>query len=271
MPSRYTVFQYLPDLISGERINFGIAAYDESAAYVRFLTRWQRVKQFAGKDVNFLKHFAMRIQESADTSTLLTDVGDTQKLDHDLITRMAERWIHSIQVTEPRASTLPPRALADQIAAKFLREGSRVQKSTGLRKEAQQATVAGVRAAVDDETGRARELVKTGAPLRGEITENKFDAVVQNGVPILAAHGISFQGHSDGHAANAVNAISFMLSDVRRRYDRMPLALVAIPPRFDVTGEFERAQDICSKLNVEVVEPTAVEEWARPAVRAYFG
>lgn len=271
MASRYAVFQYVPDLISGERINFGVAAYDDETAYVRFVNRWGRVRGFAGKDVAFLKHFAERVRESADASSLLADVGQITRLDHALITRMAERWIHSIQVTDPKASTLDPRALADKMAAKLLRETG-AAPSGGRRKEAQQATVSGVRAAVDDAThGRSRELLKPGGVLRGELTENKFDAVVQNGTPILAAHGISFQGHSDGHAANAVNAISFMLSDVRHKYEEMPLALVAIPPKYDVSGEYQRAKDICAKLEVEVVAPDLVEDWARPAVRAYFG
>lgn len=271
MASRYAVFQYVPDLISGERINFGVAAYDDETAYVRFVHRWGRVRGFAGKDIAFLKHFAERVRESADASSLLTDVGQVTRLDHALITRMAERWIHSIQVTDPKASTLDPRALADRMAAKLLRETG-AAPTGGRRKEAQQATVSGVRAAVDEAThGRSRELLKPGGVLRGELTENKFDAVVQNGTPILAAHGISFRGPSDGHAANAVNAISFMLSDVRHKYEEMPLALVAIPPKYDVSGEYQRAKDICAKLEVEVVVPEMVEEWARPAVRAYFG
>jgi hypothetical protein len=271
MASRYTIFQYVPDLVSGERINFGVAAYDEDAVHVRFLNRWGRVREFAGKDIGFLKHFAGRIRESADASSLLVDVGSVTRLDHALITKMAERWIHSIQVTEPRASMLPARVLADQMAAKVLRQSGRTP-TVARRKAAQQAAISGVRAALDDATeGRSRELLKPGGILKGELTENKFDAVVQNGTPVLAAHGISFQGQSDGHATNAVNAISFMLSDVRHRYTEMPLALVAIPPRFDVSGEYERAQEICAKLNVAVVDPNMVEDWARPAVRAYFG
>jgi hypothetical protein len=274
MLSRYTIFQYVPDLISGERINFGIAAYDEREIEVRFISRWSRVRQFAGKDVAFLKDFADRIRESADASALLTDVGEIRRLDHELITRMAARWKRSIQVTEPRVSTLSCHRLADQIEAKVLRSGAGETKSGGLRKVAQQAVVHGVRAAVsavdDVVDGNARDLVKTSAVLRGELTDNRFDAVVQNGTPILAAHGISFQGTSDGHAANAVNAISFMLADVRHRLKDIPLALVALPPRIDVTGEYERALEICRQIKVDVVGPGDVEQWARPVVERYF-
>jgi hypothetical protein len=271
MASRYTIFQYVPDLISGERINFGLAAYDDESVHVRFLDRWSRVREFAGKDIGFLKHFAGRLRESADSSTLLIDVGTVTRLDHALITKMAERWMHSIQVTEPRASMLSARALADQMSTKVLRQSGRTQP-TARRKIAQQAAINGVRAALDEAThGRSKELLKPGGILKGELTENKFDAVVQNGTPVLAAHGISFQGPSEGHATNAVNAISFMLSDVRHRYAEMPLALVAIPPRFDVSGEYERAQEICAKLHVDVVDPNLVEEWARPTVLSYFG
>jgi hypothetical protein len=273
MASRYAVFQYVPDPISGERVNFGVVVYSDDAVRVRFIKRWSRVRNFAGKDVAFLREFAARISESADPSMMLTDVGPVIRLNEELIQRMTERWMHSIQVTEPKASTLPVPELLKLISGRVLREASSTKEGTVPRRAAAEAAISGVRAALQEERiDLARELLQPGGVLRGELTDNKFDAVVQNGTPVLAAHGISFQKSQEApQIAFSVNAVSFMLSDVRHRYPEMPLALVAIPPRFDVTGEYERAQQICAGLHVDVIGPDGVEGWARPVVREYFG
>ena len=272
MPTRYAVFQYVPDPISGERVNFGVVAYSDDSVRVRFVKRWSRVRNFAGKDIGFLREFASRVSESADPSMLLTDVGPVVRLNEELIQRMSERWMHSIRVTEPKASTLGVRELLDLMTTKVLREDRSSRRGNIPRRAAADAAIAGVRAALQDQSADlALEMLKPGGILRGELTDNKFDAVVQNGTPVLAAHGISFQkNHETPQIANSVNAISFMLSDVRHRYAEMPLALVAIPPRFDVSGEYERAQEICAGLRVDVIAPTAVEDWARPVVRDYL-
>ena len=276
MPTRYCVFQYVPDPVAGERVNFGVVVYDESQVLVRFVNRWRRIRSFAGKDVAFLRHFADRVEESADPSILLTDIGAVARLDEALIQRISGKWMHSIQLTEPRVGLLEPKRLLDQISTRFLREGD-VRKREGLsRTVAAHAVLNGVRSALEEESTElnadlAKELLKPGGVLQGVLTSSRFDAVVANGAPVLAAHGLSFQGQNQRLIETDVNAISFSLSDVRQRYPAMPLALVAIPPRYDVSGEYARALEICEGLEVEVVGVDAVESWARPVVREYLG
>lgn len=275
MPTRYAVFQYVPDPVAGERVNFGVVVYDEQTVLVRFVNRWQRIKSFAGKDVTFLRHFSNRVEESADPSILLTDVGKVVRLDEDLIRTMSQRWLHSIQLTEPRVGLLEPRKLLDQVSIRFLREGD-VRKRDGLsRRVAARAVLTGVRAALEEEatgvnTELAKELLKPGGFLQGVLTSSRFDAVVGNGVPVLAAHGASFQSQNHRLLEAEVNSISFGLTDVRRRYAEMPLALAVIPPRVDVSGEYARALEICAGLGVDVVGVEGVESWARPVVRDYL-
>lgn len=271
MVSRYSVFQYVPDPIAGERANFGVAAYDESTVLVRFLQRWRRIRGFAGKDISFLRDFARRVEESVDPSALITDAGPVVRLNDELIRRMSGRWIGSIQVTEPRASLLPVPQLLDQVSLKFLRQTD-VRRREGLtRRTATAAVIAGVRAALEDESPQiAPELLKPHGVLQGRLSSSRFDAVVENGYPVLAAHGLSFQGGDAAQTEKDVNAVSFNLSDVRQRYSEMPLALVAIPPRFDISGQFERAKDICAGLEVDVVGVEEVEAWARPVIHNYL-
>jgi hypothetical protein len=276
MITRYSVFQYVPDPVTGERVNFGVVVYNERTVLVRFVRRWRRIRSFAGKDVTFLRRFAARVEESADPSVMLTDLGPVVRLDDTLIRQMSERWVHSIQVTEPRAGVMQPERMLDQISAKFLREGSTSRRSGLSRHAAASAALSGVRAALEEETRTtsadlAKELLKPGGVLRGRLAASRFDAVVQNGSPILAAHGLSFQGQDSDRIEKDVNAISFSLSDVRQQYPEIPLALVAIPPRFDISGEFDRARDICAGLEVEVIGMDEVEGWARPVVREYLG
>lgn len=271
MTSRYVVFQYAPDPATGERINIGVAAYDDDVVFVQFLGHWKRVRAFAGKDITFLKKFANRVRDSADPTTMLTDDGPVVRLDADAFARMSERWQHSIQVTEPRVGVLPPRELLQRVSSRFLLNSATRRRDGLSRAVAARAAIVGVRAALQDEGPRAaRELLKPHGVLRGQLTQNTFDALVQNGRPLLAAHGLSFQTKEAPQIEKDVNSVSFMLSDVRQKYPEMPLALVAIPPRFDTSGQYERAGEICVGLNVAVVNQDQVESWARPYVKSYL-
>ena len=49
------IVQYVPDAVTNERINIGVIVLDENRASAAFLSNWGRVKQFAGRDIQFLQ------------------------------------------------------------------------------------------------------------------------------------------------------------------------------------------------------------------------
>src|ERR1700737_3502926 len=106
MASYYSIVQYLPDPTIDERINVGVIAFDERNVRVKFLDNWKRVRHFGGRDISFLLDFAKSVQQTASIQMQLPDFANMESLDRSFIHKMADNWINSIQVTQPRASLL---------------------------------------------------------------------------------------------------------------------------------------------------------------------
>jgi hypothetical protein len=106
MVSYYTVVQYYPDPIAGERINIGVIAFGDGRLRSRFLENWRRVEQFGSEDISYLHDFARRA-EAWDEATLKDCMA---------------WWKRSIQFREPLPSLLDPEKLLDEVVRLFLRE-----------------------------------------------------------------------------------------------------------------------------------------------------
>ena len=113
MPSQYTIVQYLPNPISGERINIGAIAFDSQTTLVYFLKSWDRVKAFAGqdRDIGFLHYFVERITRETEEGKLKP---------HNII--QMTKNINSIQLTEPYWSLESVEVLLSEIVRDFLVE-----------------------------------------------------------------------------------------------------------------------------------------------------
>lgn len=110
--SSYCVFYYLPDPIIGERVNFGVFAYDDGVKNVKFkfLSNWDRLQNFAGKDkdISSLKEFAANFKPEIQEFEIY-------------------RWTNpsypfTIECTMPRGSILDTDTLIADMAKRFLVE-----------------------------------------------------------------------------------------------------------------------------------------------------
>src|SRR5205085_8631669 len=108
MPSKYTVLQFLPNPASGERVNVGVIAYGPSGGYVRFLSRWDRVRAFARTDVSFLKDLTKAVIARVDVLTQAVREGFVPEFQPAEIEGWVAKWSFCVEFTEPRASLLNP-------------------------------------------------------------------------------------------------------------------------------------------------------------------
>jgi len=74
------------------RINIGVIAFDEKRVLTRCLANWTRVKAFGNVDEPIMRGLSSEIENASD----LWPKG---------VIEMAEQWSHSLQLTNPRAST----------------------------------------------------------------------------------------------------------------------------------------------------------------------
>ena len=112
-------------------------------------------------------------------------------------------------------------------------------------------------------------MLKNDFPVKGSHKEHKFDAVVANGQPYFAAHGISFEVHLP---ESLQNSISWMISDVKESDPKLPIGIVALPPKQEWQG-YEKLNKVYQttistyrSLGAEVLQENEVQPWASQTI-----
>lgn len=136
MASKYSVIQYVPDPIADERINIGVIAFDNQNIRVRFFQNWlswKRVQIFGMEDIKFLKDFAHRMEKNVKEGYLFSEDNLNEVSYQEIISKIAQEWINSIQITEPRGSLDSVDDLIEDIANIYLREITPKSKPKGAK------------------------------------------------------------------------------------------------------------------------------------------
>jgi hypothetical protein len=262
--THYTVVQYLPNPLSGERVNVGLIAWKHGRIASRFINDWRRVHSFGGEDIDFIRDFAERVEEAATTEPFLPGVAHGPHLDEERLKKIIGSWMHSIQFSEPRASLKAPDDVLNEMTPVFLR-GVRRRAKNWLDRRAVAAMVAhSVRSSVTHVVTKKdlNELIKRNHPIKGKLSRHPFDVVVANGKPLFAAHGLSFQIADTRLLDLETNATAFAITDVRDALPRFPLAVLTLPPT-KKSPLFTQAQRIFHGLEADVMESEEeMDKWA---------
>jgi hypothetical protein len=267
MGSRYSIIQYVPNLIADERINIGVLVFDDTLVRVKFLTKWNRVQHFElTDDILFLRDFAHQMQKAAEAELLFPGDQPNDLPKHERLIKVARGWMNSIQFTEPRASLEDVENLLEDAVRTYLVEPPVKEKKLRDRTAAAQIATSNVRRVLKQQYGdnKARELLKVDALLKGSRLEHKFDVTVANGRPFFVAHGISFEVQTP---EQTVGDLAFKIIDVKESKPNLPLAVVVLPPTQGTSdrGRLERVyqQTIATykDLGANVLKEDQVEPW----------
>lgn len=264
MASKYSIVQYVPNPIANERINIGVVAFNEEQVRVQFLTNWERVRNFGMEDITFLKTFAQRMSESADCGLIFP--GDNPNAPYqERLNKIAQDWLNSIQWTEPRGSLEDVDSLLEDIAGNFLVDLNFQKPHRRDRQAAARLTNSKFKNVFRQHVKNDyKELLKTSYSLHGNHADHKFDAVVANGRPCMAAHGISFEVKIP---ENLQNSLSWMIADVKQYQPDIPIAIVALQPNKDADNyqelqqTYQQATSTFSELGAKVLAEDEVESW----------
>ncbi len=269
MISRYTVVQYFPNPLSGERINIGIIAWNEDRIACRFVGDWRRVRGFGREDIGFLRHFVERVEEAAHDPVLPSMLGDN--FNQAKLEKIIGSWINSIQFSEPRVSLKSSDELIAEIVPVFLRERPRRPKPPRDRRAAVTVAAHSLLSVLREHIpwGHADNLLKRNHLIEGKFDQHEFDVVVTNGRPFLAAQALSFELRDRNRLETDIDAIAWSIDDVRKRNPRLPLAVVVLPPKSRGEGQvvFERAKNIFEGLHADVETETEIDRWAKRVVK----
>ncbi len=264
MASKYSIVQYVPNPIANERINIGVVAFNEEQVRVQFLTNWERVRHFGREDITFLKTFAQRMSEAADCGLIFP--GDNPNAPYqERLNKIAQDWLNSIQWTEPRGSLEDVDSLLEDIASNFLVDLNSQKPHRRDRQDAARLTTSKFRNVFQQHVKKDyKELLKTSYSVQGSREKHKFDAVVANGRPYLAAQGISLEVKI---SELLQNSLSWMITDVKECQPDFPIAIVALQPKKDIDNyqelqqTYQQATSIFSELGAKVLAEDEVESW----------
>jgi hypothetical protein len=251
MASFYSVVQYVPDAVREERVNIGVVVFGAGRVRSLFVQRFGRVRQFAGKDVSFLKDVA----------------AEAKHWDEKTIRHLASHWTGSVQLTAPSASLLSTDDLLHDVARRYLVEQAAAERGYRVKSDAVRLVRRRVREKLVDRLGAAgRALLKDrDYPLRGEHMAYEFDISVGNGEPLFAAQGLSFEVPSARTLDKDISATAWLVEDVKRVNKDFPIGVVVLPPAED-NETFQKAKNIFQELRAEVVSEHDLSGWAEKMV-----
>lgn len=270
MASRYSIVQYVPNPIADERINIGVVAFDDNDVRVQFLNNWSRVQAFGREDIHFLRDFAKRMNFAASEGLLFPGDEPDGTPKHERLKKIARGWINSIQFTEPHGSLDNVENLLEDIAQTYL-VNVVPTKTKRNRQDAARITTSIIRKTLIsyDDKPALKEMLKNDFPVKGSHKEHKFDAVVANGQPYFAAHGISFEVQIP---ESLQDSISWMISDVKESDPKLPIGIVALPPKQE-WQDYEKLNEVYQTtistyrdLGAEVLQENEVQPWASQTI-----
>jgi hypothetical protein len=270
MPARYSVIQYVPDPATDERINFGVLAFGSGELHARFVKDWRRIARFGGPDIAFLRGFAREVERVASGQTSLVVAG-TDTLNENVLLEAAGKWMNSIQLTTPRASTLDPAALADQTAARFLRARMPQIRRGRDRRAAAGAASRSLAAALRAEGSRRPEkYVRRNEVVEGALDEHHLDVALANGSPQWGVLAMSFESGNASELGREVRANAWTLDDVSNAKNAIPIAVVTLPPLRGHSKTYDHAVELFESLEAEVVEEKDLGPWAEEVAQEVY-
>jgi hypothetical protein len=253
MASHLSLVQYVPDAATNERINIGVIAMGDGRARSLFLQNWARVRQFAGKEVTFLKELER----------------DARHWDEATIHRLASQWTGSIQFTKPAFSMLTADELLLDGARRYLIEQSTAERGYRAKADAVRIVKARVKQALVDRLGGyARALIKDRSyETPGKHLKYEFDVSVANGHTLFAAQGLSFEVPATRRLEKEISATAWLIEDVKSAQPDVPIGVAVLPPKRALDDTFAKATTLYQQLGAEVLtEGDQLSRWAERMV-----
>lgn len=246
------IVQYVPDAVRNERINIGVIVLHNGKASPLFLDNWQRVKQFAGKDVDFLKAIKW----------------ESRSWDESAVLRLSQQWTGSVQFSEPRFTTLSPDAAKFDAASRYLVAPTPAVQGYRDKTYVVKLVKRRIREKLTEKIGPAGgALIKDASyELKGAHSAYRFDVCVGNGEPYFSAQGISFEVPSGRRLEKEITSTAWLIEDVRRLHRDFPIGIAVLPPKTASSGiaerEFGEATAMFQNLGATVIQEHDLSEWA---------
>ena len=266
MPTLYSVVQYVPDPLTGERINIGIVALGAAHLAAKFVTDWSRVECFAGgRDISFLHEIAAQVVDADPDQLGIGQISGFEELSADLLFTLSKRWHNSVQFTPPAPSMSDPETLLEKLAPRFLRTvgASRFERREHHRTRSTAARIAQRSLEKALQLTQLEATVHKRADISGRLETYRFDAVAEHVSPLAVTHGLSFEGVDEEETIRTVDAFGQAIRDVREAHPHLPIGVVALVRQgVRAPQAYSRAIRIFENYGAAVLHEDEVVGWA---------
>ena len=203
MPTYYTVAQYVPDPVTGERINIGVIAFGDGQIRSQFVTDWRRVARFGRRqDVDFAKEFAKRVHGAAIASAAGVNqpslLGGAGHITEQSLLKMIGESSNLIQFTPAQVAIGSPDDLIPSLAQLFLRTPNPEPRAFRDRQQAATFAVRTIREVVQRRVGaeEAKRALRVNYEVAGKLVKHlTVDLGIVNARVYEVAQAISFETH----------------------------------------------------------------------------
>ena len=285
MTSYYTVVHCVPDPFADERMNVGVVVFGDGRIRSRFLRRWDRVEQFAGKEVAaYARLFADRFARASESSS----EGEAQRslsgplagprIDEERLRNMMQDAGNSVQFSPAQSSLREPDDLLAELARVVLVEHQNQPKRLRNRREAADIAVSSLEVAVEERFSlpSAKRLVKPNYEIAGVVNlSHRVDAAVTNGSVYDIVEAFSFERLDlDQLKTDVLNAL-LGFRDIRDRNPKVGrFDVLALRPRTELDGWRQMDQVLaemaqaCKRAGATLVPNDEANDWAAEVARA---
>lgn len=277
MPAYYTVVQYVPDPIAGERINVGVIVFGAGRIQSRFLQNWERVRRFADEDIEYVREFADWVDRAAAhrgsvaSTAPLPGFPVPVKLDEETIRAIADEWSNSIQLTVPQPSLEHPDVLLSRVAQAYLREPVTRPRLYRDRQAAARFTVATAKRAVRERLGIAwaDKVVHSHYAIRGKLVPFiRVDMALANGQILAASQALSFETTDVRALERQISEAVYTLRDIGELRNEIRRDLLVFPPNpelpkwRELDDKFRNLPKMCLEIGAGLVVEEEAPDWA---------
>ena len=262
MTSYFSQIQYVPDPITGERINVGVVAIDPTGCKFQFTHDWKRASAFGGENIDFLREFADEALSTGENWFTLMEESSAESL-----SRALGRWHNKIQFSAPMPSIKNRDDLLADVAPRLLHielpSEEKAARHVGRgRERAVTLATKSLGAAMREKFGRVpRGLVKRDLTLKGKIESYPLDVGLQNGALYGGAFALSFETGSPKSHQRETDGIAFALDDLMKEQPDTNLAVIVLPPN-PVTASYQRAEHVFKSIRATMLVERQLSNWA---------
>jgi hypothetical protein len=262
----YSILQYVPDPVRGERINVGVLVAAEAGDYfgAKLIHRREfgRIKRLGyGLDLEFLTEFDDQLRrDSFEAAQIPGTAGNVWGVD--ALAAASREWANTMQLTPPRPvlSEKAPELLTDlyrRFVAPPAPPRTRARDRRWINRRVSTKLRALLRAQRPDLD--ATRHVKSDVTIQGGLQLHRFDIQLANGRPIDVVRSLSFETGDKQGLQTEIDAVAWAIDDLKSAEHAPPVTVVSIGGG----KQLETAASVYEKLGATFVREREIDGWVQ--------